>query len=86
MLFEQIRRDARVEGLSVRALAKRHRVHRRTVRQALASAVPPEPPAAVAGAQDRSVRGRDRCDAAVGSDGPKETAAYRGAGVGPVGR
>ena len=36
MLFEQIRRDSRVEGLSVRALAKRHRVHRRTVRQALA--------------------------------------------------
>jgi transposase len=43
MLFEQIRRDSRVEGLSVRALAKRHRVHRRTVRQALASATPPEP-------------------------------------------
>ena len=43
MLFEQIRRDSRVEGLSVRALAKRHRVHRRTVRQALASAMPPEP-------------------------------------------
>jgi len=42
MLFEQIRRDSRVEGLSVRALAKRHRVHRRTVRQALASAMPPE--------------------------------------------
>lgn len=43
MLFEQIRRDSRVEGLSVRALAKRHQVHRRTVRQALASAMPPEP-------------------------------------------
>ena len=43
MLFEQIRRDSRVEGLSVRALAKRHHVHRRTVRQALASAAPPEP-------------------------------------------
>lgn len=42
-LFEQIRRDSRVDGLSVRALAKRHRVHRRTVRQALMSAVPPEP-------------------------------------------
>lgn len=42
-LFEQIRRDSRVEGLSVRALAKRHRVHRRTVRQALTSAVPPTP-------------------------------------------
>jgi transposase len=43
MLFEQIRRESRVEGLSVRALAKRHRVHRRAVRQALISGVPPEP-------------------------------------------
>jgi transposase len=41
-LFESIRRDARLEGMGVRALAKKHRVHRRTVRQALASAVPPE--------------------------------------------
>jgi len=40
-LFAAIRRDARVEGLSVRALAVRYQVHRRTVRQALASAVPP---------------------------------------------
>lgn len=40
-LFEQIRRDRRVEELSTRELAERHRVHRRTVRQALASAVPP---------------------------------------------
>jgi transposase len=40
-LFEQIRRDHDREGLSTRALANRHRVHRRTVRQALASAVPP---------------------------------------------
>jgi transposase len=40
-LFEQIRRDRRVGGLSVRELAERHRVHRRTVRQALTGAVPP---------------------------------------------
>ena len=40
-LFEAIRRDHRREGLSIRELADRHRVHRRTVRQALASAVPP---------------------------------------------
>jgi transposase len=40
--FAVIRRDHRIEGLSVRALAKRHGVHRRTVRQALESAVPPE--------------------------------------------
>jgi transposase len=39
--FEQIRRDARLEGLSIRALAERHHVHRRTVRQALAAAIPP---------------------------------------------
>ncbi len=41
-LFERIRKDKREEGLSVRALARRHRVHRRTVRQAIASAKPPE--------------------------------------------
>lgn len=39
--FEQIRRDARIDGLSVRELARRHRVHRRTVRQALVAALPP---------------------------------------------
>lgn len=39
--FERIRRDARDEGLSIRALAARHKVHRRTVRAALADAVPP---------------------------------------------
>lgn len=27
----------------MRALAKRHKIHRRTVRQALMSAIPPEP-------------------------------------------
>jgi transposase len=40
-LFEVIRGDQRREQLSVRALAARHGVHRRTVRQALASALPP---------------------------------------------
>lgn len=40
-LFEQIRRDKRVEDLSIRQLADRHGVHRRTVRQALESAIPP---------------------------------------------
>jgi len=40
-LFEQIRRDRRFEQLSIRELAERHGVHRRTVRQALESAVPP---------------------------------------------
>ena len=39
--FEGIRRDSRDQGMSIRALAKRHGVHRRTVRQALASPTPP---------------------------------------------
>jgi transposase len=40
-LFEQIRRDRDREGLSIRALAARHGVHRRAVRQALALPAPP---------------------------------------------
>ena len=40
-LFAEIRRDARVEECSIRELAARHHVHRRTVREALANAVPP---------------------------------------------
>src|SRR5438132_5166543 len=40
-LFEQIRRDHDREDLSIHALALRHSVHRRTVRQALASPLPP---------------------------------------------
>ena len=40
-LFEQIRRDREREGLSIRALARRHGVHRRAVRQALATPLPP---------------------------------------------
>jgi transposase/predicted nucleic acid-binding protein len=39
--FERIRRDHRVEGLSIRELAAKHHVHRRAVRQALESAIPP---------------------------------------------
>jgi transposase len=41
-LFEKIRRDREFDGLSTHALARRYGVHRRTVRQALESAVPPE--------------------------------------------
>lgn len=40
-LFARIRRDARVEGLSIRELARRYGVGRPTVRQALAQAEPP---------------------------------------------
>jgi transposase len=39
--FEQIRRDREREGLSIRELARRHGVHRRAVRQALAAPLPP---------------------------------------------
>lgn len=39
--FEAIRRDHAREELSIRELAKRHGVHRRAVRQALESAIPP---------------------------------------------
>ena len=42
-LFVEIRRGSRVEGLSIRALAKKHGVHRRVVRQALRTPEPPEP-------------------------------------------
>ncbi len=41
-LFEDIRRAWREEGLPIRELARRHHVHRRTVRQALQSALPPQ--------------------------------------------
>src|SRR5450631_4011119 len=40
-LFEAIRSDRRTQALSIRELAERHKVHRRAVRQALASALPP---------------------------------------------
>ena len=39
-LFARIRRDARIEEHSIRALARRHGVARATVRQALAQAEP----------------------------------------------
>lgn len=39
-LYERIRRDRRLEEVSVRELARRYRVHRREVRAALASSVP----------------------------------------------
>jgi hypothetical protein len=41
-LFARIRRDAKVRGLSIRALARAHNISRRTVRQALSATEPPE--------------------------------------------
>ncbi len=60
--FERIRRDRRLEGLSIRELARKHKVHRRVVRQALASAVPPprkETPRTgpVMGSYEETIRG-----------------------------
>lgn len=40
-LFAKMRRDARVEGMSIRGLAKRYQVGRDTVRRALSDPVPP---------------------------------------------
>ena len=36
-----IRRDHHVKEMGIRAIARKHRIHRRLVRQALKSAVPP---------------------------------------------
>jgi transposase len=41
-LYERIRKANRDEGLGIRALADRFHVHRRNVREALASATPPK--------------------------------------------
>lgn len=42
-LFELIRKDKELLGMSIRGIADKRGVHRRMVRQALASAVPPAP-------------------------------------------
>ncbi len=49
-LFEAIRRDHVVRGWSIRRAAREHRVSRKTVRQALLSAMPPERRVPVRGA------------------------------------
>ena len=86
-LFEAIRRDDRVEELSVRALADKYGVHRRTVRQALANAVPPErkTPVRVApklepakGLIDEMLRG--------GPDRAPQAASHGATGAGSAGR
>jgi transposase len=41
-LFELIRRDYYIEGQGIRHIAQQRQVHRRTVRQALAAALPPQ--------------------------------------------
>ena len=66
--FEQIRRDHAREGLSIRALAKRHGVHRRVVRQALASAIPPAKRAPVSRPAPRLGRYRTIVDEILEAD------------------
>jgi DNA-binding transcriptional regulator LsrR (DeoR family) len=39
---ELIRRDYYIEGQGIRHIARQRQVHRRTVRQALAAALPPQ--------------------------------------------
>ena len=61
-LYETIRRQHRDEGASIRELARRHGVHRRTVREALASAAPrprraPQRQAPALGAYKQVIRG-----------------------------
>ena len=87
-LFEQIRRDRRVEDLSIRELADRHRVHRRTVRQALAvgGAAAAEDVSGAAAAGDRPVDVGDRRLAARRSGGAAQAAAHGPAGLAAAGR
>ncbi len=56
-LYEQIRKSSERDGLSIRALAERFEVHRRTVRAALASPIP-EPRKSVERPSPLSVPGK----------------------------
>lgn len=76
-LFAAIRGDARVEGLSIREFARRHGVHRRTVRQALASATPPpRKPRVGVSYRVGAVQAVHRGDAGRGHDSSEEAAAH----------
>jgi transposase len=67
-LFAAIRTDHHHEDLSIRALAARHQVHRRTITQALASSQPP--PRKRQAPRPRTLRDdtRDFVDAIIGQD------------------
>lgn len=58
--FAKVRRDARVESLSIRGLAKRYQTGRDTVRQALSNPLPP--------ARKTPVRPSPRLDPVQGTD------------------
>jgi transposase len=84
-LFEQIRKVHERDDASVRELARRFRVHRRTVRDALASAVPPAremppPRPSVLDPWKPLIVGW------LEADSTAQAAAYRPAGVAAAGR
>jgi hypothetical protein len=81
-LFAAIRRDRRVEDLSIRDLAEKHYVRRRTVPQALAAATPPPRKVLADRARAGAVQAGDRWDAAGGSGGAAQAASYGPACVG----
>ena len=69
-LYERIRRDHRDEGASIHELSRRYEVHRRTVREAIASATPPrrktpERQAPALGPWKATIRGWLEADEAV---------------------
>ena len=86
-LFAAIRRDARVEECEIRELADRYHVHRRTVRQALACAVPP-PRRTPERTSPRLAPFQAAIDGMLRADleAPRKAAPYRPAGAGPAGR
>ena len=78
-LFERIRRDRRLDDVSIREMARRHNVHRRTVRDVLASAIP-TPRKTVerdAPAMGRRARGKT-CSIAAHSPGAPSVAVSTG--------
>jgi hypothetical protein len=85
-LYEAIRRDARRENMGIRELATRHRVHRRTVQQALASPTPP-PRKARTFPAPRLDRAKPFIDAMLREDldAPPQAASHCTAGAGPAG-
>jgi hypothetical protein len=63
-LFEQIRREYRLGIGTIRGVAKQFGVHRRIVRQALASAIPPERKTLIARGGDAG----EVCSASAGNE------------------
>ena len=85
-LYEQIRKAHEREKLSIHELARRFHTHRRYVRRALESALPPprKVPAAP-GSGTRPLPGHHRRLAGGGSRRPTKAAPHRPAGLGAPG-